>query len=352
VRLAILTALILILCSPGGLSAQTSLEIAPGDRLRILTRTAEGERQPPIFAEVAAVTGDSLLLHRSGDPAPLGVAIERIERLDRSAGMPSRWRRMAENGGGAAVLAAAYLPILLSRYDDTFSVATTAAIGAALGGAMGMFNGAMSRNERWTSVHLPHQPEALPEALLFPRVTIAGGPGFVSLAERGGSGGQGHISFGLTELWDETHLRGELFYQSSTAKESSTQCIVRAGSPCARRQDQIRSYGGGITMVHGGRRLGSRASVYLPVGIGVFRSEIARSEIPPACSAKPEPCDYAAALEVPPPTRSTEMMAHFGIGVGMTLGPAVMFVESRIQVIGETGPEGSKFAPLSVGVAF
>lgn len=355
-RAPLLLILLLLIAGDGPASAQRSLPVAPGERVRVTLPRETGERgDKRLRGEVLEITPDTLVLQLPSGTVRLGLA--RLRRVERSLGAPGPAESALQVGALLGATGAAELPLLDADERMFGTVGQAALVGAGVGAAVGAVYGALFPRERWERAPLPHDPPMLPDALRFPRLTIGGGWGPAGGEAGSGEGSQVMVGVRLAPLPADLQLRGELLYQHATVSEPFSCERVRP-SACLGRGDDTRRFGAGLSLVAPGARLGKRALVYLPLSVGVIRSDITRSEHQGPIgicvdqgqiAGCPDDLPFATLRQS---HTTTGVLATMGGGIAARVGGLNAWLEMRAQIIGERGAESAQFIPLSVGLSF
>jgi len=159
---ALLVSLTLI-CVGQNAAAQTSgssVPIAPGSRVRVMTPTLV----TPLVANFLEQRGDSLVFIEDGRGRGLwSFAIAQIQRLEITAGEAGRNKRPivkgAAIGAGVGLALGVLFAIAAEPSDSTkeYSKVLTGVAGAAAGAGVGAYFGSRVKEERWVNVPLGRQ---------------------------------------------------------------------------------------------------------------------------------------------------------------------------------------------------
>ena len=160
----LVTSVTTLLAASAPLAAQDSVRLAPGTRVRIVTRWTQVPEQWTV-GSIRRATHDSLLLGTCESCAPVAQAWSDVVRLQVSRGKTAATRSVIGGAVLGAVAAVGYI-----AYDVTHThcrgegpcmagaqMAFPIVIvgGAFLGGALGTF---VRREERWQPVAVPAPP--------------------------------------------------------------------------------------------------------------------------------------------------------------------------------------------------
>jgi hypothetical protein len=152
-------ALTLIACALTASPAvgQVQDTLSEGTRVRLwLTGVpaAPGENGQRITGTLASYSGDSLTVHIHPDAGALTLAWPGLDRIDRSAGVPTRLESSIRGGLSTAAFGAVYFALRNEADSEFGSTGRAALVGAATGAVTGAVLGALLRTERWSRVRL------------------------------------------------------------------------------------------------------------------------------------------------------------------------------------------------------
>lgn len=163
--LALAVALPLAAQQPAASSPAGSLPVMPGSRVRLSASTMVS----PLVANFLEMRGDTAVFIEA--IAGRGIwtfTLDQIQQLERSDG-DKRFNRgpmvqYGAIGAGAGLLAIWGITGILSPSDSTrkYDRTASAAVGLALGGAIGTFLGSRVTRERWMHVPLPRRVSVAP----------------------------------------------------------------------------------------------------------------------------------------------------------------------------------------------
>lgn len=141
----------LVLTASADLLAQQAPPVAPGDRVRVTTRTK-------LVGNLVTLSADTCVLHVEGRDASLSLPIASLTKFEVSRGRKSNALKGLGIGflGGAAV--GALIGLGLDEEGGEVSAGTWALIGAApgavVGAVVGVAVGASTKTDRWEVVPL------------------------------------------------------------------------------------------------------------------------------------------------------------------------------------------------------
>jgi hypothetical protein len=137
--------------------------VSVGTRVRV--QIAEREPQPEtpfrrsqlLRGEVTRITPDTLLLRPAAGLSELAVPLTAVQRLDRSAGVPSRVVNALHHGIMGAIAGALWFGLTYQRGEQEYGVVNrgeATALGAGAGLLVGALWGALAPTERWREIRL------------------------------------------------------------------------------------------------------------------------------------------------------------------------------------------------------
>ena len=142
---------------------QPAPTVSVGMRVRVRVAESAAQRETPfqhwqqLRGEVTKVTPDTLSLRPAEGLGELAVPLSAIQRLDRSAGVPSRGASALQNGAVSALAGAVLFALSYRRGEWDYGVVNrgeAAALGAGFGLVSGAIWGALAPTERWRRVQL------------------------------------------------------------------------------------------------------------------------------------------------------------------------------------------------------